>query len=384
MAQLSDRIKVLVKPHLRTLEPYDPNFTPTRVNLSANENTYDVPAPARTLIDEALAATPTNRYPDPMSNDLRDELAAWHGVSRENVIVGNGGDELLYNFLLAFGGPGRTLVNVPPTFSEYAFFASLTQTGVRDVWRDPETFLPREDELVAAAGEASLVILTSPNNPTGDVAPLELVARVCDACPGLVMVDEAYGEFAEPGTSAEALLAEHDNLLVLHTLSKAFALAGARCGYVIAAPDVIAALAAVRQIYSVNVLTQAAALAAVRARAEFDPTVEKIVSERSRLYESLARVEGVRVWPSEGNFILARMAGASRVRERLRDERSILVRDFSYAPGLADCLRITVGTPEENDAVIEALSEIVSEEAARAAAAGIEPAAASNKEDQDD
>lgn len=384
MAQLSDRIKVLVQPHLRTLEPYDPNFTPTRVNLSANENTYDVPAPARTLIDEALAATPTNRYPDPMSNDLRDELAAWHGVSRENVIVGNGGDELLYNFLLAFGGPGRTLVNVPPTFSEYAFFASLTQTGVRDVWRDPETFLPREDELVAAAGEASLVILTSPNNPTGDVAPLELVARVCDACPGLVMVDEAYGEFAEPGTSAEALLVEHDNLLVLHTLSKAFALAGARCGYVIAAPDVIAALAAVRQIYSVNVLTQAAALAAVRARAEFDPTVEKIVSERSRLYESLARVEGVRVWPSEGNFILARMAGASRVRERLRDERSILVRDFSYAPGLADCLRITVGTPEENDAVIEALAEIVPEEASRVAAAGIEPAAVTNKEDQDD
>lgn len=384
MAQLSDRVKALVQPHLRTLEPYDPNFTPTRVNLSANENTYDVPAPARALIDEALAATPTNRYSDPMSNDLRDGLAAWHGVSRENVIVGNGGDELLYNFLLAFGGPGRTLVNVPPTFSEYAFFASLTQTGVRDVWRDPETFLPQADELVAAAGEASLVILTSPNNPTGDVVALELVARVCDACPGLVMVDEAYGEFAAAGSSAEALLAEHDNLLVLHTLSKAFALAGARCGYVIAAPDVIDALAAVRQIYSVNVLTQAAALAAARARAEFDATVEKIVSERSRLYESLARVEGVRVWPSEGNFILARMAGASRVRERLRDERSILVRDFSYAPGLADCLRITVGTPEENDAVIEALSEIVPEEAARAAAAGIEPAAATNKEDQDD
>lgn len=384
MAQLSDRVKALVQPHLRTLEPYDPNFTPTRVNLSANENTYDVPASARALIDEALAATPTNRYPDPMSNDLRDELAAWHGVSRENVIVGNGGDELLYNFLLAFGGPDRTLVNVPPTFSEYAFFASLTQTGVRDVWRDPETLLPRADELVAVAGEASLVILTSPNNPTGDVAALELVARVCDACPGLVMVDEAYGEFAGPATSAEALLSEHDNLLVLHTLSKAFALAGARCGYVIAAPDVIDALAAVRQIYSVNVLTQAAALAAVRARAEFDPTVEKIVSERSRLHESLARVEGVRVWPSEGNFVLARMAGASRVRERLCDERSILVRDFSCAPGLADCLRITVGTPEENDAVIEALSEIVPEEAARAAAADIEPAAATNKEDQDD
>ena len=363
MAQLSDRMRELVQPHLRDLEPYDPNFAPTRVNLSANENTYGVPAAVRAAMDEALAATPTNRYPDPMSNDLRAALAAWHGVRRENVIVGNGGDELLYNLVLAFGGPGRTLVNVPPCFSEYAFFASLAQTEVVDVWRDPETLLPRADELVEAARAASLVVLTSPNNPTGDVTPLGLVRRVCEACPGLVLVDEAYGEFAEEGTSAEALLGEHDNLLVLHTLSKAFALAGARCGYVIAAPDVIDALAAVRQIYSVNVLTQAAALVAVGRREEFAPVVAKIRRERTRLAEALGRIEGVRVWPSEGNFVLVRIARASRVRERLRDEYSILVRDFSYAPGLADCLRITVGTPEENGAVIDALAALVAEEA---------------------
>ena len=362
MAQLSDRMRELVQPHLRSLEPYDPNFTPTRVNLSANENTYGVPASVRAAMDEALAATPTNRYPDPMSNDLRDALAAWHGVARENVIVGNGGDELLYNLVLAFGGPGRTLVNVPPCFSEYAFFAELAQTRVVDVWRDPDTLLPDAEALVSAAREASLVVLTSPNNPTGDVAPAELVRRVCEACPGLVLVDEAYGEFAEAGTSAEPLLAEHDNLLVLHTLSKAFALAGTRCGYVIAAPDVIAALAAVRQIYSVNVLTQAAALVAVECRGEFSPVVEQIRSERTRLFEALARIEGVRVWPSEGNFVLVRVPAASRVRERLRDEYSILVRDFSYAPGLAGCLRITVGTPEENGAVIDALAALVADE----------------------
>lgn len=273
MAQLSSRVRALMQPHLRELDVYDPNFTPTRINLSANENTYDVPAMTRAAIDAALAATPTNRYPDPMSNDLRDALAAWHGCARENVIVGNGGDELLYNFLLAFGGPGRTLVNCPPTFSEYAFFASLTQTEVADVWREPETYLPDAECLVAAARTANLVVLTSPNNPTGDVAPLELVRSLCEACPGLVMVDEAYGEFAAPGTSAEPLLAEHDNLVVLHTLSKAFALAGTRCGYVLAAPDVIAALGAVRQIYSVNVLTQAAALTAVTRREDFAPTV---------------------------------------------------------------------------------------------------------------
>ena len=378
MAQLSPRMQELVQPHLRDLEPYDPNFTPTRVNLSANENTYGVPAPARAAIDAALAATATNRYPDPMSNDLRDALAAWHGVARENVIVGNGGDELLYNLMLAFGGPGRTLVNVPPTFSEYAFFASLAQTEVVDVWRDPDTWEVPAEQLVEAAAKANLVVLTSPNNPTGGVAPASLVREVCAACPGLVLVDEAYGEFADAETSVESLLAECDNLLVLHTLSKALALAGARCGYVIAAPAVIDALAAVRQIYSVNVLTQAAALVAVERRADFAPVVAQIRSERGRLLGALERIEGLRTWPSEGNFLLVRVAGASRIRERLRDEYSILVRDFSYAPGLADCLRITVGTPEENDAVIEALAALVPEEAAKAADAVANAGSAAN------
>ena len=364
MPQLSPRVQELMQPHLRELDVYDPNFTPTRVNLSANENTYDVPPVARAAIDAALAATHTNRYPDPLSNELRDELAAWHGTDRTHLIVGNGGDELLYNFLLAFGGPGRTLAICPPTFSEYAFFASVTQTALSEVWRDSDTMLPDAEQLVAAAREANLVILTSPNNPTGDLASPDLVRALCEACPGLVMVDEAYVEFACPGSSCEPLLAEYDNLVVLHTLSKAFALAGARCGYALAAPDVIEALAAVRQIYSVNVLTQAAALTAVRRRADFEPTVATIVSERARVLAGLgelARTRELRVWPSEGNFLLVRVPGASRVRERLRDERSILVRDFSYAPGLADCLRITVGTPEENDAVLAGLAELVPE-----------------------
>ena len=356
MPQLSPRVQALVQPHLRDLDVYDPNFTPTRINLSANENTYDVPPAARAAIDEALAATHANRYPDPLSNELRDELAAWHGTDRAHVIVGNGGDELLYNFLLAFGGPGRTLAICPPTFSEYAFFASLTQTDVAEVWRDPETMLADGGALVDAAGKANLVILTSPNNPTGDLAPVALVRRLCEACPGLVMVDEAYGEFAAPGSSCESLLDACDNLVVLHTLSKAFALAGARCGYVLAAPDVVEALAAVRQLYSVNVLTQAAALTAVRLRGEFEPTVAAIVSERARV---LAALRELTVWPSEGNFLLVRVPGASEVRRRLRDEFSILVRDFSYAPGLADCLRVTVGTPEENDAVLAALGELL-------------------------
>ena len=361
MAELTDRMRELVQPHLASIEPYDPNFTPTRVNLSANENTYPMPADARAAIDAVLTATPLNRYPDPMSNELRDELAAWHGVDRAQVCVGNGGDELLFNFIYTFGGPGRTLLNCPPCFSEYAFFASLTNTAVHDVWRDERTFQLEANTVLAAAPSCDIAIVTSPNNPTGDLAPLDFIERLCDACPGLVMVDEAYMEFAPAAATAQPLLERHPNLVILHTLSKAFGEAGIRCGYVIAAPEVIDVFAAVRQIYSVNVLTQAAALAAVRARASFEPVVEKIRSERERLAGGLAEVAGgaLTVWPSEGNFLLCRMAGASRVRERLRDEFSILVRDFSYVPGLADCLRITVGTPEENDAVVDALNEIL-------------------------
>ena len=349
MAELTPRMKELVQPYLAGIEPYDPNFTPTRINLSANENTYPVPVGVRAAIDAALAATPLNRYPDPMSNDLRDELAAWHGVARENVCVGNGGDELLYNYLLAFGGAGRTLLNCPPCFSEYAFFASLCQTEVRDVWRDPATFELDQAAVFAAAPECNLAIVTSPNN---------------------LMVDEAYVEFADDSfgaaTTAQGLIAEHPNLVILHTLSKAFGAAGTRLGYVIAAPEVIDVFAAIRQIYSVNVLSQAAALACVRARDAYAPVVAQVASERERELCALRAMaaEGLTVeaWPSAANFVLVRTPHATRVRERLRDEYSILVRDFSYAPGLADCLRITVGTPQENDEVLAAFAALVKEE----------------------
>lgn len=363
MAELSARMRELVQPHLRGIEPYDPNFTPTRINLSANENTYPMPQAAREAVDRALAGLPINRYPDPMSNELRDELAARHGVKREMICVGNGGDELLFNFLLAFGGQGRTLLNFPPCFSEYEFFASLVQTGVRNVWRDRKTFEVDEDAAIAAARTADLVILTTPNNPTGNVAPLSLIAGLCRACPGPVMVDEAYIEFADEGCDAQSLLGSCPNLVILHTMSKAFGAAGIRVGYVIAAPDVIDVFGAVRQIYSVNVLDQAAASALVLEREAFAPVVDKIRSERDRLLRALEHDDRVEVWPSQGNFLLVRVPEAAEIRRRLRDDFSILVRDFSAVPHLEGCLRFTVGTPEENDELIAALTRLLDEEA---------------------
>ena len=177
MAELTPRMKELVQPTWPVSSPMIPTYAHAHQSFGQREHLSRARWRARGD-RRGLAATPLNRYPDPMSNDLRDELAAWHGVARENTCVGNGGDELLYNYLLAFGGAERTLLNCPPCFSEYAFFASLCQTEVRDVWRDPATFELDQAAVLAAAPECNLAIVTSPNNPTGDVAPLDL-SRPC-------------------------------------------------------------------------------------------------------------------------------------------------------------------------------------------------------------
>lgn len=347
-----------LRPALRSFEPYDPAFSPCRVNLSANENTHELPDEVCEAISAALLATPLNRYPDPMANDLRDALARRHGTDRAHVVVGNGGDELLFNLLFAFGGPGRVLVTCPPDFAEYANFARMTETEVRGVPRDADDFSIDADALVAAAEGAALVILTSPNNPTGDLVDRALVRRLLDETDALVLVDEAYVEFAGEEASVAPWVEHEGRLMVLRTLSKAFALAGLRVGYLLANPSVVDALAAVRQIYSVDVLAQAVALVAVERRDALAPVVADVVAERARLAAGLAGLDGVRVWPSAANFVLVRVPHAAEVRRRLRDEHSVLVRDFSSAPGLDDCLRVTVGTREENDALLDALAAI--------------------------
>lgn len=352
-------VEARVRPVLAGFEPYDPSFSPCEVNLSANENTHPLPEEVAGILVDAMAHTPLNRYPDPLANELRDELAAWHGVERGNVMVGNGGDELLFNLLFAFGGPGRTLVVAPPCFEEYKNFAKMCETDVVEVWRDEDDYSLDADALVKAAKDAALVMVTSPNNPTGDLVEPALVWRLLNETDALVLLDEAYVEFSPAGSSRVGWVAHNPKLMVLRTFSKAFALAGLRCGYLIADSAIIDVLAAIRQIYSEDVLAQAVACEAVRQREAFASLVDNIVGERERLAQSLTELPGVKVWPSSANFLLMRVADAAMVRARLRDEYSVLVRDFSYAPGLADCLRVSVGTPEENLRLITALGEIL-------------------------
>lgn len=365
----------LMRDDLADLEPYDPDMREVEVMLSANENAYGLPEEVRAEMARRLAEVPAHRYPEATSRRLRGLLSEAWGVPARDIVVGNGGDELIFNLLLAFGGPGRSMVDCVPTFSAYALYAKLTGTRVREVPRN-EDFSLDEEGVVTAAKDANLVFVTSPNNPSGNLVDPAFVRRLAEQTDALVVVDEAYADFSEPSASCMPLVADHGNVCVLKTLSKAYALAGARLGFVVCAPAVADALLAVRQPYSVSRFDQVAAETVVEMRKMLFPSRDALVEERGRLRERLAALadevgrrlgpDAVRVYPSEANFLLVRLApdidglpSADEVHERLARDHSVLVRDFSHTPGLEGCLRVTVGTPEENDRLVLALRDVL-------------------------
>ena len=299
---IPESIRALMAPAASGFEPYDPAFAPVEVMLSANENGWGLPAEIRAELDAALAGAVAERYPRPLADGLRAELAAWHEIAPEELIVGNGGDELIFNLFLAFGGPGRRLAICTPTFSVYRLYAELLGTEVVEVPLRAGDFSNDEEAFLTAAASADIAIVCSPNNPTGGLAPAGFIERVCGACPGIVLADEAYLEFSGSEGSM-GLVAGHPRLAVLRTLSKAFALAGARIGYLVSSPGVVSALAAVRQPYSVNSFSQAAALAVLRRRDAMLACADRIAAERDRLAAALSELDGVVVFPSDANFL---------------------------------------------------------------------------------
>ncbi|MBQ9068460.1 MAG: aminotransferase class I/II-fold pyridoxal phosphate-dependent enzyme, partial [Eggerthellaceae bacterium] len=212
-----------------------------------------------------------------------------------------------------------------------------------------------------SAGDIDYLHVCTPNNPTGDVADPGFVERLLDATDALVVVDEAYGEFAPDGTSAVPLLARHKNLAILRTFSKAYSLAGARVGYLLASSEVIRELQKVRQPYSVDALSQMVALEVFRRRELFAQRTAQIVSERERVFAKLSRFSNVEVWPSGANFLLLRVDRAAYVWERLLGQ-GVLVRNFSSNALTADCLRVSIGSPEQNDAFLKGLARILDQE----------------------
>jgi len=344
---------------LADLVGYDAKEIRADVVLSANENPHNLPGELLDkLADRVRHDIEFNRYPDPLSSHLRGLIAEANGLEPSNVLVGNGGDEIILDVLLAWGGPGRTIVDLPPTFAMYGIDARMTGTSVVEVPRGPE-FEVDADALMAEAGSgrADIIVVSNPNNPTGTMAPEQLLIDVLKATDALVLVDEAYFEFSR--TTMRPHMSRHGNLAILRTFSKAFSFAGLRAGYLLAHEDVIAELTKVRQPYSVNRFTQVAASLAFRDRMVFEAGVRDTMRTRDTLLHVLSAMPGIEVFPSEANFVLFRVEHASAVWRDLLHDHSILVRDFSRTPGLENCLRVTIGTDEEIARFLAAMDEIM-------------------------
>ncbi len=339
------------------LQAYDGSMPEADLIMAANESPFTLPEPVLAKIEAGMRDFAYRRYPDATATRLRESLAQQNGLSADQVLVGNGGDELLLDLIVAWGGPGRTMLQFPPTFSMYKVYATMLETRIVDVARDADSFALDREAAIArlGAGDVDICFIDTPNNPSGALTPEADLVALLEASDALVVVDEAYCEFS--GVTALPLLGRYPNLVILRTFSKAFSLAGLRLGYVLARPEVIRTLMKVRMPYSVNAFSQWAGELASSESASFEPALETLRSERERLYLALDATPGVRVWPSRANYLLFRVEGALEVWRRLLDDHSIYIRDFSQAPGLRDCLRVTVGTPEQNDRFMDALAQ---------------------------
>src|SRR6185437_3328568 len=326
------------------------------VRLNTNENPYPPSPELVRAIAGAVAevAGTLNRYPDRDAVALRTDLAAYlgHGLGWHQVWAANGSNEVIQQLLLAFGGPGRSAIGFEPSYSMHRLTAHATATAWLSGARDSDFGLDPARAVRAIRDQRpDLVFLTSPNNPTGGALPLAVIEAVCDAAPGMVVVDEAYAEFARDGTpSALALLPRYPRLVVTRTMSKAFALAGARLGYLAADPAVIEALLLVRLPYHLSTVTQAVARAALAHRDEPLATVAALRRDRDDLVTWL-RGHGLTVADSDANFVLFGVfADRDAVWQGLLD-RGVLIRNT----GPRGWLRVTVGTPAENEAFKRAL-----------------------------
>jgi histidinol-phosphate aminotransferase len=347
---------------LRGRSPYGAPQLDVPVRLNTNENPHPLPAELVAAIGAAAAevAGRLNRYPDREATALRADLAGYlgHGLSTGQVWAANGSNEVLQQLLQAFAGPGRTALGFTPSYSMHPIIAAGTGTGWLDGLRSGDfTVSPEVAAGQVRAYQPDVVFLTSPNNPTGTALPLEVVRAVLDEAPGMVVVDEAYAEFARPGTpSALTLLPGQPRLVVTRTMSKAFGMAGLRLGYLAADPAVVAAMLLVRLPYHLSALTQAVARVALAHGPALLASVEAVKRQRDRIVAELP-AHRLRAVPSDANFVLfGRFADAQAGWQALLD-RGVLVRD----PGLPGWLRVTAGTASEMDAFLSALSEVVDE-----------------------
>jgi len=346
-----------VRPDLQLTEGYHSPQVEAEVRLNTNESPFAPPDAWREELLAALAEVSFHRYPDRPAAELRQAVADLHGVTPEEVFCANGSNEVLQSLLLAFGGPGRRALVFEPTYALHSHIARIAGTEVVEGARDDEFLIDPQHALeLLGAQRPDVTFLCSPNNPTGRAEPPETVAAVSAAAPGLVIVDEAYGQFS-PWSALVLRGPEQPGLVVTRTFSKTWAMAGARLGYLVADPAVVAACESVVLPYHLSAQTQMAGLIALRHVPEMEARVARISEERGRVATALGDLP-VDSWPSDANFILFRPQDrdATDVWQALLDH-SILIRNCAAWDGLRNCLRVTIGTADENDRFLHALKE---------------------------
>ncbi|HEY9891469.1 MAG TPA: histidinol-phosphate transaminase [Candidatus Sericytochromatia bacterium] len=322
------------------------------IKLNTNENPYP-PAPAALQVLRELDGELLRRYPHPMARAFREAASLALGVPADWILVGNGSDDLLTMIMRACAEPGRRVVYPMPTYVLYRTLAQIQDAEVVEVPFHEDYSLPIEP-LIKAQG--AVTFIASPNSPSGTVAPVELLDKLATQLSGILVVDEAYVDFAD--SNALELVKKYDNVIVLRTLSKGYSLAGLRLGFGIANPSLLEGLFKVKDSYNVDAIACAVGAAAIADQSYKENNAQKIKNSRSKMQEALQKL-GFYVLPSQANFLLAQSpSGNAQSLYQTLKERGIFVRYFNQ-PRLADKLRITIGTPEQNEALLKVLAEIL-------------------------
>ncbi|MBN1806213.1 MAG: histidinol-phosphate transaminase [Sedimentisphaerales bacterium] len=342
--------------NIEKLNGYEPGFQPKEadvIKLNTNENPYP-PSPQVLKVLSEISPERLRKYPDPLGNEFREAAAEINSVRSDDIMCCNGGDELLTLAFRAFCDKNRPVAYPVPTYSLYPVLAKSQNCRAIEVPFDKEFNLPAK----LAGTMASLTIVCNPNAPSGSFVSVGELASLADELSGVLLIDEAYVDFAEDNCTR--LVKDFDNIIILRSLSKGYGLAGLRFGYAIAQQDLIKGLMKVKDSYNVDAIALAAATAAIKDQKYFAETTEKVKKARGLLTESLLEL-GFEVPPSQSNFVFAECKNrkADVIFEKLK-ERRIYIRYFTL-PGLEDKLRITVGTEEQNNTLISALKEILSE-----------------------
>lgn len=351
--------RVPARDDLSALEGYHSPQVTVDVRLNTNEAPVGPPEAFRRALADEVARIEWNRYPDRAAGRLRAAIGELHGVGADQIFVANGSNEVLQTVLLTFAGPGRTVATFEPTYQLHGHIARITGATVVEGERAPDFSIDIDEvRRVMSTHRPHVTFLCSPNNPTGSVDSPEVVRALLSIAPGLVVVDEAYGQFAD--WSAVDLVAEETPLVVSRTFSKTWSMAAARLGYLVGPRWLVAELDKVVLPYHLDATKQIAGTLAVAFRDEMEQRVREIVAERERVVAGLRSLD-VDVFDSGANFVLfrPRSKGGRAVWQGLLD-RSVLIRDCSGWPRLADCLRVTIGTPAEDDRFLSAITEVLS------------------------